>query len=445
MGAQAGGVRFLASLGMTGKRPWLVVLVLALAYVGLTLARYQGDPLAFALPGTRYSQSDPQGTWGYDGQFAYYIARDPAGGWRYCDVPAYRYQRILYPLLARALAWGRPEAVAWTLIALNVVALAGGTYFTERLLATWGASRWYALAYGLYGGLVAGLRLDLSEPLAYGLVQAGLWVWVQGAGDKETGRQGDGETRRQGDGETRRQGDKETGRRGDQETGRRGDQEQGARGKKRTGTCLTPFAICDLRFAICCLLLSLAALAKETALIAAGGLFLYLALERRWRETVQLGVVVGLPFVLWQGVLWAWLGSPGVGAGGAMATPFEWLPFAGLVRVATVKWSVFWLLLALEGPLFVLPTIWALVASARDLARGRRHPWVTVLLAQAAALPFLPFSTWREPLAMARLAAGLVAATLLYGAWRRSRRVLAFSLVWLATLALLVNEGALPV
>ena len=391
---------------------WMLVLVGGLIYVSLTLARYGGDPLAFALLGTRYSQSDPQGTWGYDGQFAYYIARDPAGGWRYCDVPAYRYQRILYPLLARALAWGRPEAVAWTLIALNVVALAGGTYFTERLLATWGVSRWYALAYGLYGGLVAGLRLDLSEPLAYGLVQAGLWVWVQGAGDRETGRQG--------------------------------DKEQGARGKKRTGICLTPFAICHLPFAICCLLLSLAALAKETALIVAGGLFLYLALERRWREAVLLGVGVGLPFVLWQGVLWAWLGSPGVGAGGAMATPFEWLPFAGLLRVATVKWSVFWLLLALEGPLFVLPTVWALVASVRDLARGRRHPWVTLLLVQAAALPFLPFSTWREPLAMARLAAGLVAATLLYGAWSRSRRVLFFSLLWLATLALLVNESALP-
>ena len=392
---------------------WMLVLVGGLIYVSLTLARYGGDPLAFALLGTRYSQSDPQGTWGYDGQFAYYIARDPAGGWRYCDVPAYRYQRILYPLLARALALGQPEAVAWTLIALNVVALAGGTYFTERLLATWGVSRWYALAYGLYGGLVAGLRLDLSEPLAYGLVQAGLWVWVQGAGDRETGRQG--------------------------------DKEQGARGKKRTGICLTPFAICHLPFAICCLLLSLAALAKETALIVAGGLFLYLALERRWREAVLLGVGVGLPFVLWQGVLWAWLGSPGVGAGGAMATPFEWLPFAGLLRVATVKWSVFWLLLALEGPLFVLPTVWALVASVRDLARGRRHPWVTLLLVQAAALPFLPFSTWREPLAMARLAAGLVAAALLYGAWSRSRRVLFFSLLWLATLALLVNETALPV
>jgi len=68
-----------------------------------------------------------------------------------------------------------------------------------------------------------------------------------------------------------------------------------------------------------------------------------------------------------------------------------------------------------------------------------------VLLAQAAILPFLPFSTWREPMAMARLATGLVAATLLYGALRRSRRVLVFSLAWLATLALLANESVLPV
>jgi len=158
-------------------RPWVVVLLAALIYAGVTLVRYGYDPLAFAMVGTRYSQGDPQGSQGYDGQFAYYIARDPAQGWQYCDVPAYRYQRILYPLLAWVLALGQPEWVGWTLIVINIAALAGGTYFTERLLAAEGANRWYALAYGLYGGLVAGLRLDLTEPLAYGLAQAGLWAW----------------------------------------------------------------------------------------------------------------------------------------------------------------------------------------------------------------------------------------------------------------------------
>jgi len=380
-------------------RPWTVILLVALAYVGLTLARYGGDPLAFALMGTRYSQGDAQGSQGYDGQFAYYIARDPIDGWRHCDVPAYRYQRILYPLMARALALGQPKAVGWTLIGLNVAALVGGTYFTEQLLATRGVSRWFALTYGLYGGLMAGLRLDLTEPLAYGLVQAGLWAWQDCRWQVADCRL--------------------------QVTGRR-----------------SSFTDCNGPLAM--VLLALAALAKETALIVVAGLLLHLALEQRWREAWKLGLAVGIPFAAWQAVLWAWLGKPGVGAGGAMATSFEWLPFAGLMRVAMVSWPAFWLLLAIEGPLFVLPTIWALTVSVRDLLRGERHPWITVLLVQAATLPFLPFSTWREPLAMARLAVGLVAATLLYGTLHRSRRVLTYSLFWLATLALLINESVLP-
>jgi hypothetical protein len=223
------------------------------------------------------------------------------------------------------------------------------------------------------------LRLDLTEPLAYGLVLGGLWAWAE----------------------------------------------------RREGAATA--------------LLALSALAKETALIAVAGLLLHLVLERRWRSALRMGLAVALPFVAWQGVLWIWLGSPGAGSGGATATPFEWVPFGGLLRTATLSWPAFWLLLAIEGPLFIVPTVWAIVRSARDLVRGQRHPWTTVLLAQAVVLPFLPFSTWREPLAMARLATGLVAATLLYGALQRSRRVLHFSLAWLATLALLVNESQLPV
>ena len=174
-------------------------------------------------------------------------------------------------------------------------------------------------------------------------------------------------------------------------------------------------------------------------------MLLYLAIKRRWWEAVGLGLVVGVPFAAWQAVLWAWLGAPGVGAGGAMATSFEAIPFWGLLCVAQVDWHVFGILAAVVGPLFVLPAIWALIVSARDMWRERHHAWVMVLFFQAAVLPFLPNSTWREPLAMARLGVGLVAATLLYGALRRSRRVLTFSFFWLATLALLINESVLPI
>jgi hypothetical protein len=265
------------------------------------------------------------------------------------------------------------------LILVNLIAVAVGTYFTERLLTLHHASRWYALAYGLYGGVLGGLRLDLNEPLAYGLVQGGLWAWA----------------------------------------------------KRRSGLATA--------------LLLLAALSKETTLIAVVGLLVYLALEGRWWNTLSLGLGVGVPFAAWQGILWAWLGEPGIGSGGAMATSFEWFPFGGLLRVATVSWPAFWILVAVEGPLFVVPTLWAVARSIQDLLRGRLHPWGTVLLAQASVLPFLPFSTWREPLAMARLATGLVGATLLYGAVRHSRRALDLSFAWLATLALLINESQLPV
>jgi len=360
-------------------RPWMVVSVLALVYVAWVLLHHGGDPLAFAMVGTRYSEGVPAGTDGYDGQFSYFIARDPATGWLHCDVPAYRYQRILYPILARVLSLGSPVAVSWALIVVNIAALAGGTYVTEKLLSVFGANRWYALGYGLYGGLVAGLRLDLPEPLSYGLVQAALWAWAR---DKKAWSAG---------------------------------------------------------------LFSLAVLAKETALIVVAGLLLSLLLEKRWGESFRLGIAVAIPFVGWQGVLWAWLGQPGIGSGGAMATSFEWLPFMGLWRVAPVSLKAFALLLMIEGPFFVLPAVWAFVASIRRMWHGRRSLWVTIMFVQAAVLMFLPFSTWREPLAITRLASGLVFSVLLYGAWVHSRRIPNYCMFWLTTLVFLVNETSLPV
>jgi hypothetical protein len=49
-------------------------------------------------------------------------------GWTKTDVPAYRYQRILYPVAARALALGNADLVPWTLIIVNVIALMAGVW-----------------------------------------------------------------------------------------------------------------------------------------------------------------------------------------------------------------------------------------------------------------------------------------------------------------------------
>jgi hypothetical protein len=138
-----------------------------------------GDPLAFALLGTRFSDGDPGGTEGYDGQFAYQIALRPLAAVSYLDVPAYRYQRILYPMVARLLALGRPGWIPWALILVNIAAIGLGTWATERLLMDLGASRWYALAYGLYGGQLLALRTDLNEPLAQALVMVAMLAWAK--------------------------------------------------------------------------------------------------------------------------------------------------------------------------------------------------------------------------------------------------------------------------
>lgn len=68
---------------------------------------------------------------GYDGQFAYYTARQPsivftcASNRATCplDIPILRAERILYPRLARLLALGQPSWIPFTLLLLNFVAV----------------------------------------------------------------------------------------------------------------------------------------------------------------------------------------------------------------------------------------------------------------------------------------------------------------------------------
>jgi hypothetical protein len=356
-------------------RPWWIVTALAVVYLAIVVASYGGDPLALATLGTRFSEGDPNGSEGYDGQFAYYIARDPLQGWRQCDVPAYRYQRILYPLLARLLALGREAWTPYSLPLLNLIALGAGTWLTEQILRRYKMSRWYALTYGLYAGQLMSVRLNLNEPLSYALVQAAILS---------------------------------------------------------TERDRWPWGV---------LFFALAALAKETALVFVGGYLLFLLVRRQWGRFAGLALGVGLPFLAWQGVLWAWLGQPGLGSGGAGATGWEILPYRGLWSVGAVDLRALALVALVMVPLTVIPSLLSLWAAGRDLWKGRWHPFTTMLLTNALVMLFIPQSTYREPLGMLRLTTGLVIATIDYGAYKRSKRILNYTLLWLASLVFLTKEG----
>ena len=352
--------------------PTFVVTLICLIYVVGVLLTNDGGPKAFILLGTQFSEGDPNGTEGYDGQFAYQIALNPAGGAPYIDVPAYRYQRVLYPLTARLLALGQAALIPWTLIIVNIGAITLGTWATEQLLAHLRVSRWYALVYGLYGGQLLSLRTDLNEPLAHAFVQLAMLAWA----------------------------------------------------KERRWWAVVAFA--------------LAALGKETTLVFLAGYMGYTLYRRMWGWTFRLSLAA-MPFVLYQLFLWRWLGSFGVGSGGAGATPFSPIPLAGWLAIAGVSVGAFLLISLVVGPMSILPGIAGLWLSLQALWRRQIHPFVTCLLLNSAAILFLPTSTFREPVAMLRLTTGLMAAMLLFGAWRRSRRILNYSTLWIFTNVLLIN------
>jgi hypothetical protein len=162
--------------GVQSRIPWLGLIAgsIALAIVGIALVRHDNDPMEFVLQGPCYTQHDVKAPVGYDGQFAYAIAVNPLGAAPLLDDPAYRYQRILYPMLARAMTLGQPELVPWALIALNVLSLTIGAELLGRHLVRRGLRPWCGLFFVLWVGQWFSLRFDLQEPLSLALALAAL-------------------------------------------------------------------------------------------------------------------------------------------------------------------------------------------------------------------------------------------------------------------------------
>lgn len=121
---------------------------------------------------------------GYDGQWFFNIAHDPLlrapDPAAFLDAPAYRYARILYPALAWLIALGQPALIPWALLAVNLLAVLGGTIACVDLLRALGANRWLALGYAFSPPVLIGVTAMLAEPLALALIVAGLALAVRG-------------------------------------------------------------------------------------------------------------------------------------------------------------------------------------------------------------------------------------------------------------------------
>ncbi len=359
-------------------RPWFVITLLCLLYCLLIVSINDGDALALVTIGTQFSEDTAEadgGTEGYDGQFVYFIARDPNSAAQYIDVPAYRFQRILLPILGRIFAFGQVDLIPWSLLFINLVALAGGTAILETLLRENNHSRWYAIGYALSLGVFGTVRLSLSEPLAYGLALGGIllvrrehWLWSA-------------------------------------------------------------------------VLFAFAGLAKETALLIPAGYGLYLLIEHQWKRALLFGAIIGIPFMIWQLILYDRLGSFGIGSGGAMATGFEIIPLAGVIKILIEGGPiVFLLFLVMLGPFVLYPTYWALRDFWLSWKAGKRDPILIVMGVNAVIMLFVPFSTYRELLGILRFIIGLQIGIILYASERNLRRTLLNSTIWMVTVLFLIGS-----
>jgi hypothetical protein len=324
----------------------------------------------FADLGNRYALGEKNGSEGYDGQFNYFIALDPRPQvvTSRLDAPAYRYQRILYPLLARIVSGGNPTALAWALLAINLAALAAATLLTSELLRNRGASPWHSIPFGLWVGLVGSLRTDLSEPLAFALVALAILLDDRGV---------------------------------------------------RAGSGLV-FAI--------------AAFAKETTLV-----FLLAWATWGWISTSRpkellRRLMPAVPFVIFQIWLRLTFGSFGIGSGGAQGTPFEIVPFAGLLSTGQSGLRVLAVLAIVYAPGILAPALWGILSPPAQWLRKQVSLESLFLFGSGLTIALAPFSTFREPLGITRLASGMVLSGLLQAARQGRKSLLHYAWVGLAYL-----------
>jgi hypothetical protein len=169
--------------------PWAVAAIVAAFYALLVTPGLVSNPFQFVNIGRQYIHKGTSSAAidqharainhriGYDGQFYYFLAADPAHGKDYMDAPGIIYSRIGYPITARALSGGNPVLVPYMMVLVNVLAAVAGTLAVAFFLRRNGLPPALALVYGLYPGLVMSVIRDLTEPLAFALAAGALVVF----------------------------------------------------------------------------------------------------------------------------------------------------------------------------------------------------------------------------------------------------------------------------
>lgn len=291
----------------------------------------------------------------YDGYYFREIAVNPLAAAPNLDLPAFRYQRIIYPMLARALALGNPVVIDWTLLFISLASVIAGTWLLAKLLQEWQCSAWYAAIYGLFVGQFVVVRFDTSESLTYLLVLLAITMYERS------------------------------------------------------------------RYRLMAVFFALSILTKELAVLFWLGYMVYWVYQRKWRLVALLGSAI-IPYLLWQVVLYFWLGSFGFAAGGAS---LSLLPFAGyLTRSFQPAMALFPLIL-------ILPALLCLGSGFFHMVRYGITALGIAMILNALLIVFMPEESTGEIRAVGRMALGLVLAATLFWGKTRQYRGLNYAILWI--------------
>jgi hypothetical protein len=119
-----------------------------------------------------------QPTYGYDGQFYYRLALNPANlahtAYGITMDHTYRFMRIGYPVVAWLVSFGQHSLVPAALIAVNVVSVGALAYFGGVLARQGGRHALWGLLLAAYFGLITSVSRDTAEPLAAAFLLAAL-------------------------------------------------------------------------------------------------------------------------------------------------------------------------------------------------------------------------------------------------------------------------------
>lgn len=296
---------------------------------------------------------------GYDGQYYYFAALNPAWAWDpRVGAPLHYMQRIGYPIIARVLALGQPALLPWTLVGWNLFAIAASTFVLARLLQRRGVPPAWSLLATLSVGMVPAIRHSLTEPTAVLFMLLGIAALRAGeqgsAGARERGSRGAGE---QGSG--------------------------GAGAPMHPGTPAprhpsTPAP----RHLWAVLAWSLAVLARETSALLVVPVAFWYIVQRR--VVAGLGLLFSIvPYLLWQAFLYSQLGTAvALNSGSGL---FRSWPFADMITVwqrgvQALQAGQFDAATKMLSSLLLVPVLLGIIYTARQSWRAGRFNGIHLAL-----------------------------------------------------------------